>query len=492
MLASHSPSGALWRLPGLETGRAASCPRGVDMAAAFMRKEAGFAARDSLIINSLKFLYDSKAQRTERRFPFIGRAMHRQKALLKHISKTARGVEIGPYFSPLAPKREGFNCLSLDVFDTESIRRRASGDPNLSPENVELIENVDLVGSAVKIDEICRANGVDELDYIVSSHNFEHLPNPIAFLQACGRILKPGGYLSMAVPDKRACFDFFRSRTSLSAWIEAYFEGRERPTHAQVFDQDGLIANLAANGRNEITFFLHEDLEKISVAPALREAFDVWTRKREAGDENYYDVHCWTFTPSSCRALLSDLHFLGLSPFLVEEVTDTAISEFFVHLKLVGYKSFSEEECAAHYAARAHMLRAAVSEDARASNRREFEVFEHFRVRYRRIGWNAPVVLVRAAAIFFRCRNLASVKHYLAIRNSVFFDPDFYARSYGVAGDGASHYLLEGAEAGFDPGPFFSTRKYLEMNLDVAGDRVNPLAHYELFGRPEGRKPALS
>lgn len=417
--------------------------------------------------------------------------MDRQKELLKHISKEARGIEIGPYFSPLAPKREGYDCLSLDVFDTETLRLRASLDPALSLDKVDLIETVDLVGSAVAIDALCRAKGVAcDFDYVVSSHNFEHLPNPIAFLQACGRVLKEGGYLSLALPDKRACFDFFRPRTSLSAWIEAFFEGRERPTHAQIFDQDGLIASRAGGGDSAITFFLDESLEKISVSPNLREAFAAWRLKREINDAGYYDVHCWAFTPSSFRALLSDLHFLGLSPFAAEEVTDTALSEFYAHLRLVGYKTFSPEETAAHYAARQRFLRDAVREESSAGGR-ELDVFDHVRARYRRIGWNAPIVLARALMLVLRRRNGALFRQYLAVRDSVFFDPEFYAQSYGDAAEPATHYLLDGARLGFDPGPFFSTRKYLERNPDVAAVGINPLAHYELFGRREGRKPAL-
>ncbi|WP_424361264.1 methyltransferase domain-containing protein [Methylocystis parvus] len=418
--------------------------------------------------------------------------MDRQTELLKHVSKDALGVEIGPYFSPLAPKRDGYNCLSLDVFDTEAVKARARMDPSLSDEKVELIETIDLVGSAVNIDALLREKGVaGDIDYVVSSHNFEHLPNPIAFLQACGRVIRKGGYLSMALPDKRACFDFFRPRTNLSAWIEAYFEGRGRPTLAQIFDQDSSIARCANGETSSITFFVGEDIEKISVAPALREAFAAWAQRREVGDQNYYDVHCWVFTPSSFRMLLSDLYFLGLSPFAVEEVTDSALSEFYVHLRHEGYKAFSPEETEAHDAARQLLLRGAVAEEARVAHAgREFEIFDHMRARYRRIGLNAPLVWARALKLFLKRRNLALVRHYLAVCDSVFFDPAFYRETYGVA-DAATHYLLEGASQGFDPGPFFSTRQYLERNPDVAKTGVNPLAHFEIFGRAEGREPAL-
>jgi hypothetical protein len=237
--------------------------------------------------------------------------------------------------------------------------------------------------------------------------------------------------------------------------------------------------------------FLDMDLEKISVTPALGDAFDVWRRRREAGDDGYHDVHCWTFTPTSFRLLLSDLFFLGLSPFVVEEVTGTTIMEFYAQLRHVGYKSFSPEEAAAYHAARRKMLRDALREESRVANtEREVALFDYARARARAARWAWPMILARAAGLLARSRSLSLVWHYLAISGSIFFDATFYARAYGVA-DGVAHYLTEGARLGYDPGPFFSTGRYLAMNPDVAESGVNPLAHYELYGRTEGRKPAL-
>src|SRR5580658_539233 len=137
--------------------------------------------------------------------------MDRREQILKHITKRQRGIEIGPWFAPLAAKRDGYNCLSFDVFDTETLRKNAEGDPFVDSSCVSSIEGVDIVGSSTEICDIIAARGeLSTFDYIVSSHNLEHLPNPIRFLQGCHKVLKPGGYLSMAVPDKRACFDYFR------------------------------------------------------------------------------------------------------------------------------------------------------------------------------------------------------------------------------------------------------------------------------------------
>lgn len=51
----------------------------------------------------------------------------------------------------------------------------------------------------------------------------------------------------------------------------------------------------------------------------------------------------------------------------------------------------------------------------------------------------------------------------------------------------AAHFLDMGAVLGLDPGPGFSTRRYLQANPDVAAAGMNPLLHYLAHGRAEGR-----
>lgn len=73
------------------------------------------------------------------------------------------------------------------------------------------------------------------------------------------------------------------------------------------------------------------------------------------------------------------------------------------------------------------------------------------------------------------------------IERSRFFDKDWYKKKYGVTGDPASHYLKEGWLKDFNPSEKFSTKDYLINNPDISG--INPLVHYEVFGKNEGRRP---
>jgi SAM-dependent methyltransferase len=288
--------------------------------------------------------------------------MDRSEQLLKHITKWQKGIEIGPWFAPLAAKREGYNCLSFDVFDTETLKRNAEQDPSIDNGLVSSIESVDIVGSSTEIYDIIAARGeLSTFDYIISSHNFEHLPNPIKFLQGCAKALRLGGYLSMAIPDKRACFDYFRPASTLGSWLEAYTGNCVRPTAAQGFEQTSFHCKYSDGDEECSSFPLVKDPNKIKPLTTIKDSFDTYVRRKSTADESYYDTHCWTFTPSSFYSILLDAIFLNLIELDVEEITDNNGNEFYVHLRRVESKTFEDSE---FYAKRESLLRSAIDEVA--------------------------------------------------------------------------------------------------------------------------------
>lgn len=259
--------------------------------------------------------------------------MDRREAVLKFLTKDMKGLEIGPWFNPLAPKAAGYDCLVLDVFDSEILRERARNDPNVSPTLYDRIEDVDVVGSSTHIDELISARGeLGTFDYIVSSHNFEHLPNPIRFLQGCAKVLKPGGMISMAIPDRRACFDYFRPVTTLSTWISAFLDDVSSPSRAQYFDMVTCTGLFDTGDGKTISFHREVDPGKVSAKLRLDESLAEW--KDRSRDGQYFDSHCSVFTPSSFELMIRDVGYLGLSPFEVVDVFDSPGVEFYVHLRL--------------------------------------------------------------------------------------------------------------------------------------------------------------
>ncbi len=262
--------------------------------------------------------------------------MGRHQRILKHIRKEQRGIEIGPWFNPLASKRDGYNSLNMDVFATDELRRRAGADSKIPAEKIAQIEPVDLVGSANEIAEVVAAQAppLGSFDYIVSSHNFEHIPNPIHFLQGCQKVLRPGGVLTMAVPDRRTCFDYFNPHSVTADFLEAYFAKRIRPTAKQVFRMQSLQCQFVrTDGEIRGGFGLKDDPQGVQALETLEEAYQTWQALESCPDDEYRDAHCWVFMPAALELILRDLRHLGLIGFDVMETSETFGHEFCVHLR---------------------------------------------------------------------------------------------------------------------------------------------------------------
>ena len=81
------------------------------------------------------------------------------------------------------------------------------------------------------------------------------------------------------------------------------------------------------------------------------------------------------------------------------------------------------------------------------------------------------------------------------ISDSPYFDKDWYLDTYDDLNgydDPVYHYLHVGYTKGFNPGPNFSTDEYHICNSDVKEHGMNPLLHYERYGRREQRKLSLN
>jgi SAM-dependent methyltransferase len=234
------------------------------------------------------------------------------------------GLEIAPYHNPIAPKSEGWNCLSLDINDAIKLRELASNDSSLIANgSVNRIENVDFVASAGDLYLIiANKNLLGSFDYICSSHNYEHLPNPLKFLRDCGAALKANRYLSMAIPDKRFTFDCVRPLTSTKDHLRAFFCNTLSPDPFDVFDFESSHVLL--------------DSDEKKYSGSLVDSFE--RLKIRFANPTYIDTHVSIFTKDSFFHIFLELSILGLIPF---EIVDLELSgiEFIVHLKNIGYES---------------------------------------------------------------------------------------------------------------------------------------------------------
>lgn len=78
---------------------------------------------------------------------------------------------------------------------------------------------IDLYGEATQIPVANHSQ-----DFILSSHVFEHIPNPILALVEWERVIKPGGYVVMIVPQPDALLGDNRPLSTYEQLIQAYEE----------------------------------------------------------------------------------------------------------------------------------------------------------------------------------------------------------------------------------------------------------------------------
>jgi predicted SAM-dependent methyltransferase len=269
----------------------------------------------------------------------------RRQLITALIDASGRGLEIGPSHNPAAPKAAGYNVEIVDHLDRDGLLEKYKDDVGVSLASIEEVDHVWAGGS------LCDVIGARACyDWIIASHVIEHMPDLVFFLQECQALLKPGGVLSLVVPDKRFCFDHLRRRSSTGDVIQAYIERRTRHTAGQVFDHFSGACNLGETGS------WHRDSEgRLSHVHSFEFAQAMLRKNLETDDD--MDVHGWIFTPSSFRLLLHDLNALQYVTLNETSFTDTRDCEFFVVYA-------NQPSSASHD--RIHLAQQAIHEERRA------------------------------------------------------------------------------------------------------------------------------
>lgn len=84
-----------------------------------------------------------------------------------------------------------------------------------------------------------------------------------------------------------------------------------------------------------------------------------------------------------------------------------------------------------------------------------------------------------------------NLKSFTKIKNTPLFDAKWYINNYNLNISekyALLHYLDKGFKEGKNPCSDFYGDEYLEVNYDVKKAGMNPLVHYELYGKREGRQ----
>lgn len=274
-----------------------------------------------------------------------GHAEGRSDPIRRRIHPGTRGIEIGPWRNPIAAKRDGHDTIVVDRYDEATLREMAR-KRGIPEDQVGRIEAVDIVGDASRLFDLVRGSGfTGQVDWIVSSHNLEHLPDPLRFLQDCERLLTPDGLLAMIVPDKRCCMDRFQPAATVAGILRAATEAPSLAAEAwAAFAQGSMGTRIHRDGTEGTAWALAEgDPSHLRLCDP-RGPQDQMRRQLEGRRDPGFSGHRWRYTPAVLEAILFDLRVLGMTTLVPEEVTATVGYEFMVFLRPAPPLTWTPEE----------------------------------------------------------------------------------------------------------------------------------------------------
>jgi SAM-dependent methyltransferase len=268
----------------------------------------------------------------------------------------SRALEIGPLDKPILPKPE-YNVQYLDFAPTDVLRRKYADDPNVGE-----VGEVDILWNSSS--PLVEAVGADQhFDAVVASHVIEHIPNPVQWLSHFASVLRPGGVVSLAVPDKRFTFDYNRRLSEFSDILDDHLRGAIVPSYAQLYDfhTKAIPADVTL-----IWAGLEDYADAVRPGDLHRQAFNSCVALHDGGP--YVDVHCHTFTPGSFVCIIERLSEFNLIDFFIAELVPTQVNtvEFFVRLKRLDPDLPDDERAAQQQAGIALARRAIASGPAPA------------------------------------------------------------------------------------------------------------------------------
>ena len=129
---------------------------------------------------------------------------------------SGEGIEIGALQNPL-PLPRSAQVRYVDRLPVSALRTHY---PELEREP---LVQVDIIDNGERLATISDAS----VDFVVANHFLEHTEDPVGTLLNACRVLRPGGVLYLAVPDKRHTFDIDRPVTPFEHVLRDFHEGPE-------------------------------------------------------------------------------------------------------------------------------------------------------------------------------------------------------------------------------------------------------------------------
>lgn len=250
--------------------------------------------------------------------------LSREDRLLGTLDRSARIIEIGPSYNPVAPKASGWNTTTVDHAPRAALMKKYAGHPGV---DINRIEDVDCIWTTGPLEEAVPDHVHGTFDALIASHVIEHMTDVVGFLDAGATILSPRGVIILAVPDKRYCFDYFRPLTTTGEVLEASASRRSRHSRRTVFEHTAYVV------RNEdhIAWGQHP-VGRLEFFHSLDDAGEIFNNLNDDPSAPYVDSHAWQFTPASFQLILLELARLGKTDWQIAYISPATGCEFYVRL----------------------------------------------------------------------------------------------------------------------------------------------------------------
>lgn len=261
--------------------------------------------------------------------------MIRNERILHAIDTSSKylGLELGPLSAPVLKKDEA-NIRYADHMTLEGLKEKYKNEPVVLSDIVA--PDYVLADKTLK-----QAVGKQKFDYIIASHVIEHIPNTVAWLYELADILKPGGVVSLIIPDKRYTFDFNRRISEPADVIGAYYDQLERFSSAMMYD---FASHCLPDLDTKKAWDDPEHIRKLKPRWSHKQVNEKLRHNLDPSD--YVDCHCYVYTPASFVEILRALITERLLDFEVVYFLETQQYEieFYVSLRKIDPKQTSTKQ----------------------------------------------------------------------------------------------------------------------------------------------------
>jgi hypothetical protein len=261
---------------------------------------------------------------------------NRKKVFSPYVQRESRGIEIGPSYRPTFPKSEGYSVTVVDVCGTEALIAKHDADPNIPKELVRQIEAVDVVWSGDSLQHLPVA--IRGADYVAACHVIEHATDLCGFLKDSSVLLKEGGFLLLAMPDRRCVLDCYRPASTLGDVLLAHLLPRAYDLRSHL-DEVWYGALLNHSGAWPLTHLRHETQNGRAPSPQHPVATAGWLWNHYQANMNlapgqpYRDAHRWVFDPASFAQIVNFLAANAGTNLVLEAMPELFECEFYAILR---------------------------------------------------------------------------------------------------------------------------------------------------------------